>query len=301
MGIPGLASCVLPASGGTATSSQEDFRFEQLFKVAFVRTQIDSGRGERADKGRITIQVELHQCEFLGVVRIDRIQTILETRFSNDTELPYFSARGTTLEGFEIHGSRAAVEFNQDLFWKERRYDDFVYLRDPSALFRFEDPRAGEPVVSSLISRLELDSREGVTAIGNAIHVPGFGRIRLAEVEIEPQRFSLTMFRIDLGSEVLGEINLATAICYGVPRNVASESDFTEAGASDISTGLDDEEESEVIDELRHWLNTNPNPDQPFLFFMGRNLTPEKFFDAVERRTARPAIFAIPGGAVAHI
>ena len=181
--------------------------------------------------------------------------------------------------------TRAKLEFDRELFRAERRYEEFKLLRDQNALFRFDDTETKEPVFYSLLSRLEMESGSGLSVQGNVIQVPGFGRIRLAEAAIEPQRFSLTLCRFDLESEFLGEINLATAISFGIPGDFTVQSGSRETSRDDVSTGLDEDEEAEVIRELRDWLNSTPKEDEPFLFFMGHSLTPVEFFNQVERRT----------------
>ena len=188
-----------------------------------------------------------------------------------------------------IAGSPVDVYVNGDFHRHPTTYDD---LR--TALLKQEirsaKPKADgwqdfdSPILTSLVAELRADSKS-FQIEGSAIRIPEFGRISFADLAVEPERRTLTMVRVELDGVVEGEIDLGLIVVNGVSSRSSWQREPGYEQEANRSTGLEPDEEVEVVDDLKHWLNTNPRQDEPFLFFMGRSLTPKQLFEQVEART----------------
>jgi hypothetical protein len=203
---------------------------------------------------------------------------------------PYFSSQGTSFEDLRIAGGHTEISVNQELYGRPRTYDDFLNWHDNAGHHEreqvFRQARSHGPIITSLVSELKAESQNRFRVDGNVIDVPNFGRIRFAELVIERERRALTMLHLELGGEIQGEINLATLVLNGISDRTTSEREWAAENALELVTDLDEKEEAEVLGELKQWVNTHPRQEEPFLFFMGRSLTPSEFFHEVEEKTA---------------
>ena len=143
-------------------------------------------------------------------------------------------------------------------------------------------------VVIPLLSRANIDWNKigNVAAEGNRIKIPDFVALVLGELAVEPQRCHLRMVRTELDGFVSGRVDLGVL-------TIDNASDVAPLAArmpeqervTAQSTNLDEEQEKEILAEPNEWVNTHPKRDEPFLFFMGRTLTPVEFFNEVETKT----------------
>jgi len=120
---------------------------------------------------------------------------------------------------------------------------------------------------------------------GNRITIDGFGSIVLGELVVEPERCNLCLVRTELKGFFSGRADLGILTIDNANARMPSTGISEKEDALPLSTNLDEEEEGEVVAELKDWVNTHPSKDAPFLFFMGRSLTPVEFFNEVEERT----------------
>jgi hypothetical protein len=134
----------------------------------------------------------------------------------------------------------------------------------------------------SLVRRLRCDL-PGVRIAGNALEYPGFGRLQICGLTLDPQRINLTLLDAKLRSPHW-EADLTLGGGTIESRLPVSEAPRPESGDDEdeeLPVTMDEENLELVIQELRNWTSSHPRPDEPFLFFLGSSMTPREFFGEV--------------------
>jgi hypothetical protein len=174
-------------------------------------------------------------------VTADRVVANLVSNFSGGPEgEPEVGFIGSNFENLRIAGIPVDVDLAIDVFDK---FPTYTKLRDayrndtgvrnlfgdllqkdrlrdaPTAVNRWfrhppqdhpEMPSSNGITTVSLVRKLEVHSK-AIEAWGHVIHVPGFGTIRLAEMEISRLSRGITMFQIHLGSPINGAVSGGTS------------------------------------------------------------------------------------------
>lgn len=107
----------------------------------------------------------------------------------------------------------------------------------------------------------------------------------MGELIVEPERCILKLLRAEFSGAIRGQADVGILSIDGVVERSMPREQPEEEDLEPTSTNLDEEEEAEVMEALNEWLNTEPEPDRPFLFFMGHSLTPVQFFREIEKKT----------------
>jgi len=288
-GIIQVLPCVLPADGVRVNARIEGFQSGELLRVGRAQAATFGGFDEKREAWQTSVQVQIDETNVLDVFTIGRIEATLTSSYPIDYGLPRFAVIESSFKDVRVAGSQIGVYVNEDFHRHPTTYDDLrtAILKQQ---IRSATPKAeswqdfDSPILTSLVTELRGDSKS-FRIEDHAIRIPEFGRISFADLAVEPERRTITMVRLELDGMVEGEIDLGTIVVNGISSRSSWQREPGYELDTDRSTGLEPDEEVEVVDDLRHWLNTNPRQDEPFLFFMGRSLTPKQFFEQVEART----------------
>lgn len=281
--------CVLQPVGGRASARTDKFQLGEILHVDRAQADAFGIVNDKREAWQTGIRVQIDGANILDVLVIGRIEAMVTSSYPVNSGLPRFSVDEISYKDLRIAGTHVGFDINQEFHRNPTTYNDFrtaiLHQDIRSAKPKAESRRDFDsPILTSLVTELRADSKS-FQIEGNAIRVPEFGRISFADLAIEPERRTLTMLRVELDGVVVGEIDLGTIVVNGISGRSSWQREPGYEQDTDRSTGLELDEEAEVVDDLKHWLNTNPRQDEPFLFFMGRSLTPRQFFDQVETRT----------------
>lgn len=288
-GIIQVPPCVLQAGGGRVSTRTEGFQMGALLRMGRAQAATFGAFDEKREAWQTSVQVQIDETNILDVLTIGRIEATLTSWYPVEYGLPRFAVIESSFKEVRIGGSPVDLYINEDFHRSPTTYDDLrtaILKRQ----VRSAKPKADSwqdfdsPILTSLVTELRAESKS-FQIEDSAIRVPEFGRISFADLAVEPERRTLTMLRVELDGTVQGEIDLGTIVVNGISSRSSWQREPGYEQDSNRATGLEPDEEVEVVDDLKHWLNTNPRQDEPFLFFMGRSLTPRQFFDQVEART----------------
>jgi len=222
------AATALPQIGGHGNARSANFKFRELLKFDLAHSEVTGTQCASGDEPvfhtRITSTVE--GLNIMEMVTADRVVATLGSTYTSDSDgEPAVRLIGTRFENLRIAGIPVEVDLATDVF---DRYDTHRALT--AAYRRDEDVRG---LVDKLCLKHrakeapehilrwfhfgegdELPATRGVTPIslvrgfhargggldpwGHVIHVPGFGTVRLAELEITTDTRNITMIQVDI-------------------------------------------------------------------------------------------------------
>jgi hypothetical protein len=230
----------------------EGFSADGLISFESGRTRAS---GSYSQHGRVTLATAVvNGLNVFDVVTADHIVAQQSTQLPEPGFEASLTFLGTRFENFRICGLPVQVELDLDLFGPrpdrhrsyfedknflkrvEQQVSRLAELRDlPDVLRRQYDSQlsnirefrygmyersrssSSRSLKCSLVKSIEPIPIPGVTTIGNAIVIPDFGVVSLAEVEVggtlidilEVTHFSLTMIKIRMGSVGEGDLTIA--------------------------------------------------------------------------------------------
>lgn len=224
------AASALPQIGGHGTARSVAFKHGEFLQFQLAHTEVTGTPCDCDDipvshNSRITSTVE--GLNILGMITADRVVATLASTYTptSDGE-PSVRLIGTRFENLRIAGTPVEVDLAADVF------DQFDTHRALSQAYKTNDAvrglvdqltlkhRAKEapPHIMRWLNPMEggseLPSSRGITSIslvrglaprgggldcwGHVIHVPGFGTIRLAELEISKTTRTINMIQVDI-------------------------------------------------------------------------------------------------------
>lgn len=267
----------------------EKFQLGEVLRVERALADAFGGPNEKLESWQTGIRVFLEGVNILDLLTIGTIEASLTSFYPVKTGLPRFAVIDSSFKDVRIAGRQVDLYINQAFHRNATTYDE---LR--TAILRHEIRSVkpakenwrdfDSPILTSLVTELKVEPKR-FEIEDHAVRVPEFGRISFGELAVEPERRTLSMLRVQLDGTVEGEIDLGTIVVNGISSRSSWQREPAYEQDNDRSTGLEPDEEAEVVEDLRHWLNTNPRQDEPFLLFMGRSLTPRQFYEQVETRT----------------
>lgn len=243
------AASALPEIGGHGFSHSTDFRYRDVlhFRHAYSEVTgtpvVEDANGKKTHRSLTRALVE--DVDIMGMVTADRI----ELRIASYTEdvpgaEPCFKFTGSYFENLRIAGVPVKVELGVDVFDEcctHRQVLDSYRAKGRfhehyrNAIPREEDlrkvpdrikpcfpaPPGGDlPHVEglttlTLVRKVQLDRPE-FSCVGHVIYIEGFGAICLAQVGVSKHERHVTMLRVDLGSPVVGAMDVVTGCGGGV-------------------------------------------------------------------------------------
>jgi hypothetical protein len=232
------ATTALPAIGGYGSAEVRGLRRRELLRVDRVFTSVagDECDCEKEGWSAVTrLEAVAEGLDILGVVTADRVVANLVSTYRKDSDgEPSVRLLGTRFDNLRIAGIPVKVDLATDVF---DRYDthralahayksdrgvrelfERVMLKDeaeraPSHVQRWfchtkhsdELPETRGVTRMSLVRGTEAE-RQGLSRWGHVFHVPGFGTIRLAEVEITRLTRVVNMIQIKFDCPYKGQV-----------------------------------------------------------------------------------------------
>jgi hypothetical protein len=256
--------CTIPAIGGESRTRASDLEFRNFLSIRSASAS-GYGRVNKEENWQSDLGVTIEGCNIFDVVHVEKIILRLESLHYHDGEKPLRDALGTRFEGLSIAGTpvRVLLDFTLGADGRRRVPDSLVVGIEP------EPP--------------------GCRVDGNTIFIPGFGKIRLADAALTAEQMRVTMLTAEIEGPFPARIALASGTLNG--QMATKEEHRAERNLDDATLRMGEEELEKVVLELRLWSNTHPAPTEPFLFFMGRTLTPVEFFAEVEKQSQIGVVF----------
>jgi hypothetical protein len=236
------AATALPQIGGHGDARSANFKFRELLQFDLAHCEVTGTKCSSDDDDepvfhtRITSTVE--GLNIMEMVTADRVVATLGSTYTSGSDgEPSVRLIGTRFENLRIAGIPVEVDIATDVF---DRYDTHraltaAYIKDkdvhslvdklclkhraeeaPAHILRWFHFGEGE----------ELPASRGITAIslvrgfhargggldpwGHVIHVPGFGTVRLAQLEISKRTRNVTMIEVDIDCAYEGTITVCS-------------------------------------------------------------------------------------------
>jgi hypothetical protein len=284
--------CVLPPDGGFVHRTWGESRLPGL-TFGYAYAEANGSPNQEIDAWDTRVMIAIEKCTVREVLTIGRMSAVLVSRYPVLGERPHFSVQDAAFSDVRVAGVPVQITLDLGFSARPMQYGQIVEREKARMQRKGERFFANGSVITSLVDRIEIASEPAPSPHridGNILTLRGVGQVRLAELQADPQSCRLKLMSVEFDDEFRSELNLGLLSIGGsIERTWLGETGKTEA--VDLSTNLDEEEEAEVIDELNHWMNTHPRKDEPFLFFMGRSLTPVDFFHEIEEKTNFGASF----------
>ena len=220
------AATSLPIIGGHGNSRVENFQYREFISFKKGYTHV-SGAHQADDNSHNTlVTATVEDLNVMDVLTADRIVARLYTKHAHKAPEGLVTMVGSKFENLRIAGCPVHVELHFDLFENVRTFDDAQKAFKNNESFRkivldpfqtgtqLETQGPNGAFLCSLVKEMDTTC-PGVKRTGHCFHVPGFGKIFLAEVIIAHAERTLTMFRLELGSAVSGSGSGAYATSNG--------------------------------------------------------------------------------------
>jgi hypothetical protein len=245
----------LPEEGGYLSQRAENFRLEGVISFHSAYTQVAGNKSLKPGHGWTTLVTSVVEgLNVLDVVTADRVVAQISTDHPLAGYVPAVTFLGTRFENLKIAGHHVKPDLNLELCVPKPQ-NDTPYIEDPAFLNRVAQQYAqinrakdlpdwgrekyhkdlldvgkikqqdeaakkvqGEraKVECSLVNSV-AQALPGST-FGHVIEVPDFGKIFLAELEVDRDSFHLTMIRLDLGCVAHGHGKIVKGSINGNTR-----------------------------------------------------------------------------------
>jgi hypothetical protein len=223
------AATALPQIGGHGTARSAAFKHREILQFHLAHSEVtgapcDCDDNPTSHSTRITCTVE--GLNILGMITADRVVATLASTYTSASDgEPSVRLLGTRFENLRIAGIQVDVDLATEVF------DQFDTHRGLAHAYSTNDAVRGLVDQLTLKQRAkeapphilrwlhqtegnELPSSRGITSLslvrgltpkeggldcwGHIIHVPGFGTIRLAELEISKTTRTVNMIQVDV-------------------------------------------------------------------------------------------------------
>ncbi|HEY6292508.1 MAG TPA: choice-of-anchor P family protein [Terriglobia bacterium] len=217
--IQSQAPSVLAVTGGVSSSRVDSFTHPSLLTCGPIQTQVKGvyDQGSQAHITEVTTTIE--NLKVLDYVTADLISTGLRATFTEGASESSIVPLESKIVNLRVGGSPVSVEIDPALF---SALDTFAKLQarlQSDSAFRAAQgsPPLGGTAVCTFATQVAVD-HPGVVVEGNAIHLPQFATVYLAELIFQPKLRTIGMLRIELGSTPA----LALAAVAGAPSHQAT-------------------------------------------------------------------------------
>jgi hypothetical protein len=243
----------LPPTGGYGSARVENFRVEGLVSYKSASTQV-SGRLSKKDGGGWVTHTSavMEGLNVLDMLTADRLSAQISTEHPLDGNNPKVNFLGTSFENLRIAGHPVELTLDLDICdqgkpnaypipdipcvsnegflkkvaeqyrqtcdakniperVKDRTIPEWVRQR-----YTWDKEKSGKNggVLCSVVTR--ANGKFPGQPFGNALEVPGFGRVFLGELLVDCKSYQLTMVRMELGCPATGQSSAVTAKANGV-------------------------------------------------------------------------------------
>lgn len=241
--IDAQAASALPIIGGHGQAREENFQFREFLSFRKAYTHV-SGANEKKPDGTESYNTlvisAIEGLNILDILTADRIVARMYSKYELEkkekkeekkekgNEEGSFTIVGSRFEKLRIADCDVKIKLDLDVFEKvptyasalknfENRGDFFNLAHDPYRTgHSIEKPGPNGVFLCSCVKEMKLDC-PGITQVGHAISVPGFGKIFLGELVIKHGHRTLTMIRLEIGSAVSATGTVVQADSNGRP------------------------------------------------------------------------------------
>jgi hypothetical protein len=242
----------LSPSGGYGSARTENFRLEGLVSFKSASTQVSGRLSKKDDGGWVTLSSAVVEgLNVLDVLTADRLCAQISTHHPFGGNNPKVNFLGTSFENLRIAGHPVELTLDLDICdqgkpnaypvpdipcvsnqrfldkvaeqyrqmceakniperVKDRAVPDWVRER-----YAWDNEKSGKNggLLCSVVTR--SSGKFPGRPFGNAIEVPGFGKVFLGELLVDCKSYQLTMVRLELGCPGVGQSSAATAKANG--------------------------------------------------------------------------------------
>jgi len=240
--FPVLAPTALPSVGGYLQAQHEGFKVDGMISIDRAYTEVSGTRNPQDGSFDTIVRGVIEGVQIADTLFAKRITMNLATNHPPNGYFPTVSFGGTVFEGLRTNECELTPELDLAAFKTDRHPDkSWLYnskLRD-FARNQSKDLAAGAKDVSgkkipffdrllkrhsgdgpnsdkavadrgniicTVVKKIKIaGSCKDMTAVGNTLYIPNFGRIILGELIVDGNSFNLTMMRLDMGSKSAGK------------------------------------------------------------------------------------------------
>jgi hypothetical protein len=211
------AAVVLPSGGGYDSERSEGYAYREIFRFRMARSQVvgNFSNGHHNTLATTTIE-DLNIGDMLTADRVTA--RVAAVQREGDEGAPEYSLVGSTFVNLRVAGVKVELDYifgRRDSLLGERGsrlLTDFPKIaKSQEKLFEpdrkewLSGAKRQGYFPMSLFSSVRCDGLAQTK--GLSIDVEQFGRIHLGEILASPQGLQLTMFRLELGCPVEGDIS----------------------------------------------------------------------------------------------
>ena len=195
--IESQAATAISSVGGFARASAGPFNFRDIITFHKASTQI--GAVEEKERYDTFVTCRLEGINILNQLTADEVVAVLSIKHPKDGSGPTFSTVGSRFVNLRVGGVKLDPKLDQECdqpcgeMYKNGRGHAVYDLYQPAEK---RTPVTGG--VQTLVAEVDVPS-SCLTKQGNAIYVPDFGVVYLAEYFVTPHDRLLNMFRVKLG------------------------------------------------------------------------------------------------------
>jgi len=199
--IQSQAPSVLAVTGGVSSSRIASFSHSSLLSCGTISTQV-KGVYDQASQAHVTeVTTTIENVKILDYLTADLISTGLRATFAEGAAESSIVPLESKIVNLRVGGSPVNLEIDPSIF---SALDTFAKLQarlQSDSAFRAAQgsPALGGTAVCTFATKVSLD-HPGVVVEGNAIHLPQFATVYLAELIFQPKLRTVGMLRIELGS-----------------------------------------------------------------------------------------------------
>ena len=214
------ASSALPEIGGYGSANAIDFRYRDLIRFDLAHTHVIGSSINCCDdepSHTTLLQASIEGLDVMGMITADRIVSRLMTSYKEGATEPSVKLIGTRFENLKIAGIPVEVDLAVDLLDRYHKFGELsqAYEKGDKDLRNLFATATGVSR-ASMVRGLKPTS-PGLDCRGHAVHVPGLGAVRLAEIRITPLTRIVTMIQIDFDCPFKGRLMFCMSEDGGSP------------------------------------------------------------------------------------
>jgi hypothetical protein len=218
--IPVQSPVALSPSGGAYEASTSNFEFEKIMSASATRARVEGSFLGGLATTRMTAVVE--GLNVLDVVRVEELVAYISTEHPGEgPDVPRVDFGRTSITGLRLGDSIVKVHLDLSILndGNGQRFPKKPHLQD-KALWRWADqkfrPEKGI-LICSLVKDIEVirGKLPGKRIARNAIEIPNFGQVHLAELLVSGDSYELIMMRLELGCTNQGSSSMSAGKVNG--------------------------------------------------------------------------------------
>jgi hypothetical protein len=236
--IPVQAAAMLPSIGGYHDARVENFRYKHVLSFDKAYTQVSGSRNPDDSTHNSLMSIVIEGLNVLDMLTADRIVARLCSKRNLKEPETRVTPTGTCFDNVRIGGYPLTIELDTTLFHTHDTRHAFKSAYESDAALRTELrkrflwngakndvpaklrqrykgysqsntlPETDGITPCTLVKSLKCDC-PGVVCVGNAVQVPDFGVISVADYRMQTGKRQLTMLTLNLGSPLAGMMVLA--------------------------------------------------------------------------------------------